>query len=389
MIVLVTDAKYRMVPALIETLGKNGYEIAVCQAKHQGTPLGFFSKYVSFKEELADDSCASLLALCQKLWKQKKEKIILIPVGAATQLLVSKNQERFEPFCHFCIPSADVLAATNDKEIVHKAAIAHQIRVPTSFIRGEGQTREDFLHSILLPCVIKPKFGEQYGLSAQERYRIANTYDELCKAYDQFLALGEEPIIQEYIAGFGVGVSLVMDHNSQPVSVICHQRIREYPISGGPSASCRSFYDKYLVEQAITLLKHFAFTGVAMVEFRGDFNTGFSLLEINPRIWGTFPLVRASESDFVASWCRTACDEDIVFGVNYRTGVVMKFTVSELAAGVSQLKNRQWVNAFFTFIEAFNPFVKDGIFSISDPMPGFAYIGSMFKKALKGSKHAN
>jgi predicted ATP-grasp superfamily ATP-dependent carboligase len=389
MTVLITDAKYRMVPALIESLGRAGYKIAVCQVKGQGTPLGFYSKYVCDKEELADDSCGSLLKLCQKLYKREKEKITLLPVGAATLFTVSKNRELFKPVCHLCIPDAATLTAVNDKEIVRRAAIEENIRVPKSYARKEGQTAEDFLAKIPLPCVVKPKCGEKYGLSAKERYRIAKSPDELQKAYSRFLSLGEEPILQEYISGFGVGVSLVMDNNHKPVSVICHQRIREYPITGGPSASCRSFYDEALVEQAVLLLKHFAFTGVAMVEFKGNFEDGFSLLEINPRIWGTFPLVRAAKSDFALCWCRAALGEEIPFRPNYNTGVLMKFTVSELAAALSQLQTGRWGDALYTFTEAVNPFIKDGVFTLSDIKPGMAYIGSMVNKALKRDHHAD
>lgn len=384
MTVLITDAKYRMVPALIESLGKAGYEIAVCQIKNQGIPLGFYSKYASYKKELEDDSFQPLLALCQELSSLKKEKIILLPVGAKTLLMVSKNRDYFEPFCHLCIPSVDALAATNDKETVHQAALQNHIAVPESFIRQNEQGTDDFLKSIPLPCVVKPKYGEKYGLSSAERYRIAYSFETLQQAYNRFFSFGEEPIVQKYITGFGVGISLVMDENSEPRSVICHQRIREYPISGGPSTSCRSFYDKTLVEQAISLLKYFNFTGIAMVEFKGDFKTGFYLLEINPRIWGTFPLVRAAHSDFAQCWCRAACKESFPFRPNYQTGVTMKFTISEVATGVSQLKSRQWGNALQTFKEAVNPLVKDGIFVLSDPNPGLQYIRSMIKKALKG-----
>lgn len=383
MTVLFTDAKYRMTLALAESLGKAGYTLAACQRKGEGAPLAFSSKYVSYAELLEDDSVNSLQSLCQRLSEREGNKIVLLPVGAKTQLSISRNRAAFEPFCHLCIPTAGVLSAVNDKKTVHEAARELNIPVPRDFTRTGGQTTEEFLASLPLPCVIKPPFGEQYGLSAKDRYTIARTPIEARRAYERFARLGDEPVAQEYIPGFGAGVSLVMDNLSRPVSVICHERVLEYPVSGGPSALCRSFYDQTLVDQAVSLLKHFAFTGVAMVEFKGDYEKGFSLLEINPRIWGAFPLVRAAGSDFASRWCRAARGEEMPFTADYKRGVLMKYTFSALAAGLSLCKGGRWGKGMGAFAAVLNPAVQDGVFVLSDPKPGLAYMGSMAKKAFK------
>ena len=85
--------------------------------------------------------------------------------------------------------------------------------------------------------------------------------------------------MQQKITGAGAGVSLLLGRESELLGALCHRRVREYPITGGPSTCCESFYDEKMIDEAYELLKSFHFTGLAMVEFKGD-----CILEVNPRV---------------------------------------------------------------------------------------------------------
>ena len=66
-----------------------------------------------------------------------------------------------------------------------------------------------------------------------------------------------------------------------------HRRLREYPVTGGPSALAESIYDPMLMEQGLKLLDNLQWHGVAMVEFKKDERTGrYVLMEINPKFCG-------------------------------------------------------------------------------------------------------
>ena len=128
--------------------------------------------------------------------------------------------------------------------------------------------------------------------------------------------------MQQKITGAGAGVSLLLGRESELLGALCHRRVREYPITGGPSTCCESFYDEKMIDEAYELLKSFHFTGLAMVEFKGD-----CILEVNPRVWGSFPMTEAAQGGQVTY---TAKD--------YRTGIKMRFFLNDTVAALSYLK---------------------------------------------------
>jgi predicted ATP-grasp superfamily ATP-dependent carboligase len=59
--------------------------------------------------------------------------------------------------------------------------------------------------------------------------------------------------------------------NGNPVCLIQHRRLREYPPSGGVSVYCESMKESPdLFERSVALLRAFEWEGVAMVEYRYD-----------------------------------------------------------------------------------------------------------------------
>ena len=146
-----------------------------------------------------------------------------------------------------------------------------------------------------------PHCGEKFGLKAADRYAVADTPEAYAQILARMQRYDPSPIVQDKIAGPGIGVSLLLDRDGRMISALCHRRIREYPITGGPSTCCESFYDAALIDRAYRLLHSFGFTGMAMVEFKGD-----CLLEVNPRVWGSFPMTEAAQSPLVAHWRRRA-----------------------------------------------------------------------------------
>ena len=121
---------------------------------------------------------------------------------------------------------------------------------------------------------------------------------------------------------------------SELLGALCHRRVREYPITGGPSTCCESFYDEKMIDEAYELLKSFHFTGLAMVEFKGD-----CILEVNPRVWGSFPMTEAAQSPIVAHYAQTAQGGQVTYTAkDYRTGVKMRFFLNDTVAALSYLK---------------------------------------------------
>lgn len=127
------------------------------------------------------------------------------------------------------------------------------------------------------------------------------------------------------------------------------------------------------------LLKAANFTGPAMVEFKGDY-----FLEVNPRIWGTFPLTRAAKAGFTKAWIRAAAGEGMPVSLTrpcYETGVIMRYLISDLLGALRYLRagdRRGWQ----AFGALFRRKICDGVFEKGDRVNKF-YLRSLIERRKK------
>ncbi len=109
---------------------------------------------------------------------------------------------------------------------------------------------------------------------------------------------------QEYVAGRGIGIELLYRHGTRHW-YFQHERIHEMPLTGGGSTYRRSTQvDIELLERVTGFLGELNWHGVAMVEFKQTAQGDYSLMEINPRLWGSLPLSISAGVDFPRGlWC--------------------------------------------------------------------------------------
>lgn len=387
-VAIVTDVHYRMSLALIRDLGEAGVSVITCEkAIHRDDPgapaLGSLSRHAARHVWLSgEDDVRSLLELCRQVGTEYGCKPALLPVGAGTLGLVSAHQAEFSAVAGTLIPDPQQLQLMNDKEQV--AALAERLGVPTP-----GQLRigsgED-LDGLPFPCVIKPRCGEKLGLAAAQRYVIVRNAEEARTHYDRFAELaGEEPLVQRYLAGGGLGCS-VLALEGQILGAVAHRRIREYPVSGGPSSCCVCTDPAPYLGWVEKMTKQTGYSGLAMFEFKEDDQGKAHLLEVNPRIWGTFPLTRVSGSGlpmvwFVHAWNRGNPDRPLpVPPCAPRFGQKMIFCASDLMAAVGYAKRGKAAKALAAVGDLLNPAVRDGLLEWKDLRPAMAYFRSLVHK---------
>jgi predicted ATP-grasp superfamily ATP-dependent carboligase len=344
--ILITDTRYRAALAAVRTLGRAGCSVVAAQTRgdtHE-TPAPFFSRYVQesrwLEGSVKDPGYGDrLLALVKEY-----DHPTLLCVGADTLGVVSRRREEFARVSDFLIAPPDVLDALNDKETVHKRALELGLPVPREFTGPPER----------YPVILKPHCGEKLGLVAKERYAIAHDAQEFAHHRQVMGRYDPDPIVQELVTGDGIGADLLLGKEGVLLSALCHRRVREYPVTGGPSTCCVSFYDEALIRQAHRLLASFGFEGMAMVEFKGD-----KILEVNPRIWGSFPLTTCCGSPYALAYVRAAQGTPKPYTPqDYRTGVKLRYLFSDGAATLGYLRHGRTKEAmggirdFFTVPEA-------------------------------------
>ncbi len=380
MTAVVTDAHYRMSVALIRDLADAGVRVVACEKEAFQQPVGFCSRGAARRVQLPEQGYLdALYALCREEMEASGEKPALLIVGAQTLALVSGAQARFSAVCGLCIPTPEQLSLFNSKSAVAAMAARLGVAAPQSYEKTAQESEDAFFARVPLPCAVKPTCGEKFGLRAEARYRIACTREQLRQAYAHFSALTHEaPVVQEYLTGAGLGCS-VLCRAGQIVCAIAHRRVREYPVSGGPSSCCETIRPEPLLPLVAPLVREAGYTGLAMFEFKQDASGAPRLLEINPRVWGTYPLTRASGSNFSTCWLALSLGLALPA---YRAPcpVKMAFYPSDFAAMLGYLRRGEARKCFAGLADWLSPNVKNGLAERGDPGPARAYRRQLLTK---------
>lgn len=144
------------------------------------------------------------------------------------------------------------------------------------------------------PVVVKSESSEVMvrgkAVTSSKTY-YANNRADLERECRVRIAQGQSILVQEFIDGYGVGVSGLFDHG-RPVAIIGHRRIRESNPLGGPSALAEAIdIAPELLQPSLALMEKIGLTGPAMVEYKVSRRDGCPyLMEINGRFWGSMPL---------------------------------------------------------------------------------------------------
>ena len=382
--VIITDIKYRMAISPIRELGKKGYNIIAAEFDdvNECERLGFFSKYVKHREILSEDNfCENIEGI------SPEERPVLIAGNRKSLLKIIKNNERLSKCCDFLVPTEASIGLADDKNEIYQIAKKIGVPVPQTTSLSEHNSVEEMAESVSFPCIIKYRNGEAMGKKPQDRYKVVNNRNEFIDTYKKMHSVDENPIASDYIKGHDIGVAVVMGKNCEPVSFLCYESLREFPIKGGPTCYARTVFSRKLLEYSVNLLKEIKFTGIAMLDFKGTLENPY-FLEINPRIWGSAAITHLSDSSFFEDYVKAASDDltpidEKTVLPKYKLNTKMRFTPQSFACFISHMQNSpnklkilsEYLKAFFDLS------VRDGLFSILDPMPYIKYIINLTKRS--------
>ncbi|MBI5360615.1 MAG: ATP-grasp domain-containing protein [Planctomycetes bacterium] len=383
--ILVTDGNNRVALAIIRALGIAGADITcVEQAPFARLrPVSFASKYV--RKSLITPAITDS-GFINALLDAAKGHDILLPVSTNLVLTVVKHKELFEKH-GIKIPFADIgkILSVNDKFRLIPKARAAGIPVPQTFAPDGLDDALKIAKKLDYPVVLKLCTDETLYLEPSQRYAIINSENELPAEYRRLSSLNKQLLLQEYIRGKGYGFFCLMDNESNPIATFCHERLREYPVSGGPSTLCRSIHDKKLTDYGLRLLKAINWTGIAMVEFKKSRHDGeYYLMEINPRYWGSLPLATFAGVNFPLLHCKSAMGEKMPSDTHYKADMKLRFIATDILSLYSSFKaggrGIEWADDMLDYI--FGRSIPDGIFDCTDPRPGLLYIKNRFSNLI-------
>ena len=316
--VLVQGGEIQNALTVVQSLGRNGADVIV-GAKYTKT-LPLYSKYCKrhFHYPCPKDNPAEFIQ-CMESEVKNGQYDVLISLGGDGMMELSRHRDLFLPYVKLPLLDYETLLRADNKAETIKIAMENGIPCPKTFFIDDVEDVKKIIDELIFPVVIKPRESAgSRGLEyVTEKGNLIETFEKTTKSFGKM-------IIQELIppGGDTYGFEALFNKNSEPRAVFVHKRLREFPITGGPSTFRVSVENQEIKALGTRLLQKFGWYGIAMVEFKIDPRDNKPrLMEINPRFWGSLPLSIASGVDFPYLLCKMAVDGDITPVFDYKKGV--------------------------------------------------------------------
>jgi predicted ATP-grasp superfamily ATP-dependent carboligase len=379
---LITSSNSLKALTVIRSLGKK--EVNVVSAEKKSGSLGSYSKYSRNNFTYPDPDFKEHDFVKKLLSELNKNSIdVLLPVHSEDTYVVTKYMDKFSE--HTAVPFMDykTINSVNDKSIFLKNAYDMGFAVPKTYHPDNFESLRKISREIDYPAVIKlRKSSSSIGLS------YVNSPEEMLQKFKDTITkfnLNNKnyPIIQEYISGGGYGVSLLFNHGDLR-AFFTHKRLREYPVSGGPSTCRISVRHPVMEKIAVDLLKSYNWHGIAMVEFKLTDEGKPVIMEVNPRFWGSVNQAVLSGVDFPYLLYRMAVDGDVNPVMSYKTGIKTRNAFIDIISIFQEIKNTKNPALIKEFLVC--PFTDD-VLSLADPMPTINFIKMGLRELYCGRYH--
>lgn len=301
--VLVLDAQSRAAPEVVLSLGRAGCLVDI--ASSVPAPIAGASRHVVRRLVQPSRLETGVFERWLRELDASQQYQLVVPASDDSMLGIAALAEFDDVRRRAVIPGNEALRRTLDKQSTWELAASLGIEVPASRVHRRG---DDPAPAAGFPAVLKP---QQSLVRSAEGYHklfveIARNEGERRQALARLLKLTN---VQEqtYVGGRGVGVECLYE-GGRCLWTFVHERLHEYPLTGGGSSYRRSLPpDAACLQPALALLDALGWHGVAMVEFKRTHDGRLVLMEINPRLWGSLALPIACGVDFPAGLLQIAC----------------------------------------------------------------------------------
>jgi predicted ATP-grasp superfamily ATP-dependent carboligase len=392
--ILVLDGHSAAALAFVRSLGRQGHWVAVGSNRGSFAPaaLSRFCRTAWQYPVSTEDAGGFLEAVLDFARSQNIQ--LIIPATDWTLFPLSLGRARFQNVCRLALPAHAAIELTSDKYKTIELAREARVPVPeTVLVTSRDQLSE--LDRFRYPAVVKDRFSARWQ---ENRATIGTTSyvysrEELRETVDQRLAACGDVLVQQFVAGEGIGFSCFVAGEEMYLP-FAWRRIREVDPRGSGSSARQSVpLDSRISEFARALILGAGFEGIAMVEFKCDATTGQAfLMEINGRPWGSMGLPIACGIDYpncVSDWYlegRLPLKQ-----TSYREGLVCRRLVGELThlVNVRAGKPKNWPAAYpgfwSTLLKVAIPWYPGMCYddlSWQDPRPGIAGVRHWFEERL-------
>lgn len=303
---MVADAWTRKGLSCVRSLGEKGHEVHVAAQKFLSPAL--YSKYTAERIILSnpEKDFEIYKEILHKVIEENRIEVFLPmeehDIKAVYEL--RKQYPKNEVYQKVVLPEQTDYLTAADKNATAQLAKKIGVQVPSSTLVKIENELEQF-KSERFPLIIKP-----LNSSGSRGMKKVTSYAELHSHYKKASKKFSGFLVQQCIVGYGAGVGLLAKDGELLMSYE-YKRLREFPVSGGPSTLRETIDFPELKSAAKKLIEALNWSGLAMVEFKVDENNCPWLLEINPRTWGSIELASVASLNFADAYAKLSIGETV------------------------------------------------------------------------------
>ena len=368
--VLLIDGGSQQVLPLTKAFRELGCDVTVyCGSK---LDVGYASKYTShrildcFDREKTNDTYLGI----KKTIEQGKYDLV-IPMSDFPAGILAEHKTEFAPYAYICVNDLPIFELASDKLQTMRICMEKGLPCPKTVIAEDID--EVDLNGWLYPLVVKPRTG--YGANG---FSIVQNEEELKHIFSATRKKFGPPLIQEYIPQTGqqYQVEMFMDKEGNCKSFVLMDKLRWYPLNGGPSTINMTVKDEKIKEDCIALLQAMHWRGYASFDLIRDPRDGIAkILEINPRINGTIKICFFAGVNMALQHLQDAFDETVTDFPDYKEGLYLRYFHKDILWFIKSKDRFKAKPSWFSWKNT-----TDEIASIRDIKPFLTYSIEVVKK---------
>jgi predicted ATP-grasp superfamily ATP-dependent carboligase len=315
--------------------------------------------------------------------KRSREDYMIIPVGDAEAVVLSKYKEELEHFYLLPLPSFEIIKKLVNKKEFYK--LLNQMSVPHAKTFFPEDTSELKLigREIDYPYVVKPVYSHLFREEFRTKCFLINSYQELTQATEKLRDKNLEVVIQEIIPGKEIYMFYTyFNKESEAIAVCGYDKLRQCPPDFGSGSLCKSAWRQVPIDSAIQVLKGIKYHGIAEPEFKRDPRDGeYKLLEINARTSSENRLPARCGVDVEYIAYLDTIGQHVEGPISPRNGMLWIDEIGDLLSCLMQLKDGTL--KIREICKSLRGKKEYAVFAWDDPVPFFIHLFNFSCAVLK------
>lgn len=340
--VLVTDAETRAALAAVRGLADAGFEVAAAGTSQPRVAAAHLSRSAGERLTLPDPlgSQPAFVAAVERVVAGGRFSL-LMPGNDASLRAVSAGRARIEPHVLLGLPEHDRVERSLDKTDLATAAARHDLAPPETIVCSDAAQALAAGWELGFPVVIKPVSSIIDRAHRREGSVLVEGPDAVDRAISRF---GGSGLVQRRVGGDVVSFAGVFAAGRLIGEAFSRYHRTWHPEAGNACFSQTADAPATLRRRVISLLEDLGWEGLFELELIENRDSGWHVIDMNPRPYGSMALAIAAGANLPGIWCEYLTGHR-PREVRARPGVFYRWTDADVRHGVHRLRARDWAAA--------------------------------------------